>query len=268
MLAPVVPDLPEFEPGEQARENGVYRVIHAEHRDAHTATILKGDTFPVCKKCGDKVRYQLWIASDYLARSWERNVKGMGLVGSRASMEKREAETGPRLHSVHIYSGDTELITRLCGIVSSGLSRGEAVLIVATAEHRMQLVSELQTAGVDVRALARSGRFMMVDAHEALSTFMLNGMPDAEMFSGTVGALLEDARSRSRSTHSGLTVFGEMVAVLWERGNKEAAVALEELWNDALNQRAFQLHCAYPRAAVTMADDENLICRSHSHVVN
>ena len=141
-------------------------------------------------------------------------------------------------------------------------------MIVATAAHRADLVAHLQAAGVNVREHARRGRFTMVDAREALSTFMVNGMPDAELFSGTIGALLEDGRKRSQSSNSGLTVFGEMVAVLWQEGDKEGAIALEEMWNQALNQRAFHLHCAYPRTALAMAGDEEMICRTHSHVVN
>jgi KaiC/GvpD/RAD55 family RecA-like ATPase len=70
----------------------------------------------------------------------------------------------PSVHSVHIYAESSALIERLCGIVSSSLQIGDAVLIVATAEHRDQLVKELQIRGVDVRTQAREGRFTMMDA--------------------------------------------------------------------------------------------------------
>jgi hypothetical protein len=92
-------------------------------------------------------------------------------------------------------------------------------------------------------------------------------MPDAELFSGSIGKLLEDSRSRSLSNNAGITVFGEMVAVLWDQGNKEGALALEEMWNAALNQRAFHLHCAYPRSGFIHPDDEARVCHTHSHVV-
>lgn len=272
MLAPIVPSVPDHEPGERARENGIYRVVHDSHRQTHSVTILKGDIFPRCHQCGDRVRYRLWLASDYLTRDWDSNVKGMGLIpGGRSAANKLNGEKKAhraRVHSVHIYGDDAALISRLRGIVSSSLRVGDAVLIVATPEHRLQLVSELKSLGIDVRSHAREGRFTMVDANEALSTFMVNGMPDAELFSGTVGALLADARKRSQGSKGSLTVFGEMVAVLWEEGNKAGAIALEEMWNDALNQGAFHLHCAYPRAAFTLAADQEMVCRTHSHVIH
>ena len=70
--------------------------------------------------------------------------------------------------------------------------------------------------------------------------------------------------------NAGLTVFGEMVAVLWEQGKKEAALELERLWNEILNGHPFHLHCAYPRwAFITDEDQDGLdaIYRTHSHLV-
>ncbi len=174
------------------------------------------------------------------------------------------------VHSVHLYDEHSSLITRLCGVVSSGLKVGNSVLIVATAFHRDQLIRELAEAGVDVPQHAREGRFTMYDAEDTLATFMLNGRPDPTLFKHSVGNLLNRARQNARSKDRGLTVFGEMVAVLWEQGNKQAAHELEALWNEALNDSAFHLHCAYPRwSFVSSVDDAALeeICHVHSHVL-
>jgi KaiC/GvpD/RAD55 family RecA-like ATPase len=168
---------------------------------------------------------------------------------------------------VHVYDESASLISRLCGIVSSSLVIGDSVLIVATAEHRDQLVKCLQDSGVDVRAHARDGRYTMVDAKEMLATFMLNGMPDRDLFEASVGLILEQARKAARNQAQGLTVFGEMVAVLWDEGKKEAALQLEALWNDALNDRAFHLHCAYPRDGFVNESDQLAVFNTHSHIL-
>jgi hypothetical protein len=178
--------------------------------------------------------------------------------------------SSPTVHSVHIYDEHSALIKRLCGIVASGLQIGNSVLIVATASHRDHLVQELTDAGVDVPQQARQGLFAMYDAKEILSTFMVKGRPDHKLFRQSVGKLLCEAQAKARSKDGGLTVFGEMVAVLWEQGNKEAALALEELWNNALNNRAFHLHCAYPRWTFVNDGDETglaAVCHAHSHVL-
>ena len=178
--------------------------------------------------------------------------------------------SSPAVHSVHIYDEHSSLINRLCGIVSSGLQVGGSVLIVATASHRDQLVKELSHAGVDVRKQAREGSFTMYDAKETLATFMLRGRPDRDLFMESVGNLLKVAKKNARSQTGGLTVFGEMVSVLWDEGKKKAALELEALWNDALNERAFHLHCAYPRWGFINDGDESgmaAVCHAHSHVL-
>jgi hypothetical protein len=176
----------------------------------------------------------------------------------------------PAVHSVHFYENHAALIQRLCGITASGLRAGNSVLIVATAAHRLQLVKELKDTGIDVRSTARDGRFVMFDAKETLSTFMVDDMPDADRFEKSVGELLVEAKKRAVSKDQGLTVFGEMVAVLWDEGKRDAALSLERMWNDTLNSRAFHLHCAYPRWVFknegTDRDMES-ICHSHSHVL-
>jgi MEDS: MEthanogen/methylotroph, DcmR Sensory domain len=139
-------------------------------------------------------------------------------------------------------------------------------MVVATESHRNHLVQELESCGIDVRMHARDGRFTMVDAGEMLSAFMLNGRPDRNLFALSVGTLLAQARESSKSSAQGLTVFGEMVAVLWDEGKKEGALELEALWNEALNDRSFHLHCAYPRAGF-IAGEEAQVCNVHSHML-
>ena len=48
-----------FQPGETVPESGVYAVLHAHHRERHSATIFKGDRFPQCARCGNEVRFTL-----------------------------------------------------------------------------------------------------------------------------------------------------------------------------------------------------------------
>jgi hypothetical protein len=170
------------------------------------------------------------------------------------------------IHSVHIYEDSAALISRLGAIVSSSLRSGDSVLIIATAEHRDLLVTDLRKCGIDIREHARERRYTMLDAGETLATFMRQGMPDAKLFAGSVGDILDDVRGSAVKRGKKLTAFGEMVAVLWEQGQKDAALQLEALWNDALHDHAFHLHCAYPHSIVD-AHDVAAISGAHSHFV-
>ena len=173
----------------------------------------------------------------------------------------------PSVHSVHIYENDNELITRLCAITATSLRLGDSVLIVATPEHREQLVQQLEEAGSDVRSAVRAGRYSMLDAKRLMSSFLHDNWPDGSLFEQNVGGLLHSARSRARSQKQGLTVFGEMVALLWEEGKQEAALELERLWNRLLDDNIFHLHCAYPRGTVGDVAGIHAIQEAHTHIL-
>jgi KaiC/GvpD/RAD55 family RecA-like ATPase len=145
------------------------------------------------------------------------------------------------VHSVHFYDTNEALIERLCGIASSSLNIGNTVLIVATQDHRKQLVDALEQKGVAVETHIREERFVLCDAKEMVSRFMVGPMPDTGLFRSSMGKLLADAKKSARSKEQALVVFGEMVGVLWDEGNKAGALAVERLWNDILNETAFHL---------------------------
>jgi len=48
-----------YRPGDRAEVTGVYRAVHLRHRMPHELTVLDGETFPECKKCGERVRFEL-----------------------------------------------------------------------------------------------------------------------------------------------------------------------------------------------------------------
>ena len=50
---------PTFKPGDTAPKAGLYLVLHHEHRKNHEAMLFSGEPFPSCRRCGEKVRFQL-----------------------------------------------------------------------------------------------------------------------------------------------------------------------------------------------------------------
>jgi hypothetical protein len=43
--------------GEQAPASGIYRASHLAHRHDHYVTCLSGASFPLCRTCGNRVRF-------------------------------------------------------------------------------------------------------------------------------------------------------------------------------------------------------------------
>lgn len=174
----------------------------------------------------------------------------------------------PAVHSVQFYEDDEALIRRLQSIVKTSLDSGSSALIVATQEHRHQLVSALRESGVNP---VKSGqRLQMLDARETLDKFMVHGRPNRQRFMASVGKLLSRATEAAVNQHRGLMVFGEMVAVLWSDSNRLGALELERLWNELLHEGTFHLHCAYPRWTLDGNHNDltmKSICDEHSAVL-
>ena len=45
--------------GERVPTSGIYRAFHNDHRLAHEVTLLEGQVFPRCRKCGVTVHFEL-----------------------------------------------------------------------------------------------------------------------------------------------------------------------------------------------------------------
>jgi len=78
-----------------------------------------------------------------------------------------------------------------------------------------------------------------------------------------IGSLVEGVANRTRHVY----VFGEMVAILWADQNYDAALELEELWNELACRVPMTLLCAYPSAAFELDETgQRRICGAHSEL--
>jgi PAS domain S-box-containing protein len=173
-------------------------------------------------------------------------------------------------HSVQFYFEDRLMIEGLAGLVATALVSGDAAIVIATKVHRETLARELKDRDLNTTRAIADGRFVCLDASETLARIMLNGMPDSERFSHLIGGLITSARTAAKSEQVGLVIFGEMVAILWTEGKHQAAIRLEELWNDLAVQYSFSLRCAYPMNGFHKqehADSLAKICAAHSSVL-
>jgi MEDS: MEthanogen/methylotroph, DcmR Sensory domain len=144
-------------------------------------------------------------------------------------------------HSVHFYDRPSSLIDRVCEYVREGFRGGDAAIIICTPEHLESIDACLGARGFDVAALRDDGLYVSLDAARTLEQFIVNGRPDRNRFSDVVGGQLV----RTHGTYPRVRAFGEMVALLWAQGKSQAALELEDLWNELLGYHPFSLMCAY-----------------------
>jgi signal transduction histidine kinase len=173
-------------------------------------------------------------------------------------------------HTVQFYAEDTFLLDELSRFIGTALVAGDAAVVVATKAHRDGVAQRLQSRGFDTAKAFEQARYVPLDAAETLAKFMLDGKPDAALFTEIIGSILGQAAAAAEGKTPRIAAFGEMVALLWAQGNAEAAVRLEQLWNELAQTYPLSLRCAYPMSGFDRGDhgDSFLkICAEHSHVI-
>jgi CheY-like chemotaxis protein len=81
-----------------------------------------------------------------------------------------------RRHEVGFYSDDRRFSDDLTQFIGAALKAGNAAIVVATESHRDNLLPRLQAHGLDIGAAIEQGRYVALDAADALPTFMLSGI--------------------------------------------------------------------------------------------
>ena len=162
-------------------------------------------------------------------------------------------------HGVHFSRSHEHAVAAVVDMVCEAIDLGRSVVVVATGLHRRWIETELHHRGIQLEGEACH----VLDAGTTLSSILVDGTPDRERFRTIVGTLVTELAARAPA---GVSVYGEMVGLLWERGDAAAALRLEELWNELQRDVAFTLLCGYLVCAQTDARDLEPIRRLHSHV--
>jgi len=175
-------------------------------------------------------------------------------------------EIAPTDHVVQIYENDESFLTTLEGFVISGLEAKESVVLIATSQHIAALSHRLSKAGIVIDTYIADDRLILLDAEQTLAKFMVNGWPEPRLFEETIMAIIRRAVDKNRRVRA----FGEMVALLWAKGEKSATVHLEMLWNRFCETQKLCLLCAYPKNGFTQDANSSAhtICCAHAKMLS
>jgi hypothetical protein len=168
-------------------------------------------------------------------------------------------------HLCEFYETDAFLVDTVTDFLAPAARNREAVVVIATPEHRAAFGDAIRARGIDLDAAALEGHYQALDARDVLEDFMAGGEPDPELFAATVGAIVD--RASARCGH--VRIYGEMVALLCAAGDALAALAVEDLWNELALTRDFSLLCGYPLRLFDVGARTAFrrICAQHSTVI-
>lgn len=169
-------------------------------------------------------------------------------------------------HFVQVYKDEAFLLEAVAEYTETGLRRGEGVVIIATPSHRAAFVRRLEGNGVAAEEAVQRGQLLLLDAEETLARFAPAGMPEWQSFHMLIGGVI----AKLRLEYPTVRAYGEIVDLLWRRGERVAAIRLEEFWNDLAGLQTFSLLCAYCMDNLDQAAYSgplDCLCRVHSHLI-
>ena len=173
----------------------------------------------------------------------------------------------PGRHEVVFYSDDRQLIGKLTEFVGVALSAGNAAVVVATGPHQQDLLQSLQANQVDIAAAIEQGRYIAMDAADAVAACMVNGIFDAACFLKCFSNLIAKAAKAVEGKHGHVVVFGEGVDLLMKQGYFEAAMEDEKLGTQLCKSYGVDILCAYSLQEIQANEQVfHQICAEHSAV--
>jgi hypothetical protein len=172
-------------------------------------------------------------------------------------------DSHPCRHIVYPYTDEEKGINAVYLFASSGLSKGESVVLIMADARCEAITGRLSSGGFDLAALRATGQLECASADSILGECMRDGMLDEPLMKETIGRAI--GRAREGSLNRRVRVFGEMVSLLLARNEVAAAERLEELWNEMITAHSISLLCTYTlldSGFTTLPDSLNKL---HSH---
>lgn len=146
---------------------------------------------------------------------------------------------------MRLFDHDDGLAVEISRVLCIAIDLGHGAISVATSAHQQAIDQHLENRGIDVIAARARGQYTSFDAAETLALISNDGVPDEQRFASVLRSIVESMTLR----HVRVSIFGEMVALLWAEGQYAAAVQVEKWWNELISARPVLLYCAYPNEA-------------------
>ena len=168
-------------------------------------------------------------------------------------------------HHAAFCSSDDALVCTFGRFVARRLDDGGAVISLLTDAHAEGLRRNLLARAVDLDSALRERRYVPLSIGDLLARIMVDDHPDPARFFSVAEDLLTDAARRA--TNGRVAACGECAPTLWARGQREAAIELEHLWDEVAKNRPTDILCVYPLSArVEEMGTLRRLCAEHTSV--
>lgn len=238
-----------------AHDSGLRILFVSEHQswEVAEAALCAGARGYICKS----------DAGRELSPAMEAIIEGRRFVAERLGGRRLEQRTDRSLpyrrrHEAVFYSSNELRLHHWASIAKDALTTGATFLLLAFDERRERLQAMLEARGLNVVRAIRDGRFISLSVDEAISQWMVHGLPDQTRFWPAVTSVILAAARASTSEQPHVIACGECAPSLCAQGDAKAAIRLEQLWDDLATTYNLDVFCGYSSDGCRCHDPRHL----------
>jgi len=189
-------------------------------------------------------------------------------LGGRSVEQRLDERTdqASRFHEMVVGSDEGCLVERYALFAQTAFDAGEPFVLM-TSDRRIAGVDRLlQSRGVDIDGARQRGRYVSMNVNYGLATCMVDGWPDETRVWSASTSLFMKAACRLKTDRRRVAACGDCSPLLLRHGKPDAAIHLEQLWDDWARTFDIRVLCGYSTPGVEHAGAFQRICEIHSAV--
>jgi DNA-binding NarL/FixJ family response regulator len=186
-----------------------------------------------------------------LLPAMEAVIEGERFISAKMAGRRFEPRSDLRIakdlqrHEAGFYPDESSLLDSYATFVGGALDAGNGLVMVFTPSRRDRLHQRLRARGIDLDRTIKDGRCLWMDVPAVLSTFMVGDRIDEGRFWSAASAVIMEAASFSRLTPPRVSACGECAPTLLHDGLVDAAIHLEQLWDEVARTLNVDIFCGY-----------------------
>jgi DNA-binding NarL/FixJ family response regulator len=128
---------------------------------------------------------------------------------------------------------------------AAALEAGDPVVIVSSDVRQEQLRQQLHARGIDAVRAIKEGKLRSLRVADTRQQFMRDGRIEEALVWNAATSLIMDAARASTREYPRVVVCGEIAPLLWMEGQAEAALRLEQIWDEIARTYNIDVFCPY-----------------------
>ena len=148
-------------------------------------------------------------------------------------------------HEAAFFAEDDDLTEDYARLAERALVTGKVAIVVAAPGRLAAIRDRLQQRGVDLDSAEGSSRYRTATVDEVLASFMVDGWPDETLFWKAATGLVVRTAAAFAGRPVRIAACGDCAGTLLARGDVEAAIRLEQMWDEVVAAFDLDVFCGY-----------------------